>query len=45
MNLIHLTQDKDRWRPLVNTIMNHKVPKNVGYYLNRCTSGGFSIRA
>jgi hypothetical protein len=26
MNWIHLAQDKDQWRALVNTIMNIQVP-------------------
>jgi hypothetical protein len=29
----------------VNTVMNLRVPKNVGKFLSRCTIGGFSRRA
>jgi hypothetical protein len=30
---IHLAQDRDRWRDLVNTVMNLRVPKNSGNFL------------
>jgi hypothetical protein len=33
MNWIDLTQDRDHWRALVNTVMNLSVPKNVGEIL------------
>jgi hypothetical protein len=33
MNWIHLAQDKDQWRNLVNTVMNLRVPYNVGKFL------------
>jgi hypothetical protein len=30
---IHLIYDRDRWRPLVNTVMNVRVPYKAGNFL------------
>jgi hypothetical protein len=45
MEWIHLAQDSDQWRALVNTVMNLRVPQNAGKFLSSCKIGGFSRRA
>jgi hypothetical protein len=42
---IDLLPDKDKWRVLLNTVMNLRVPLNFGKFLRGCTTGGFSRRA
>jgi hypothetical protein len=44
MNWIDLAQDRDRWRALVNMVMNIQVPLNVGKFFSSCTTGSFSRR-
>jgi hypothetical protein len=34
MDWIHLAQDMDQWRAHVNTIMNLRLPQNVGKFLS-----------
>jgi hypothetical protein len=45
MDWIGLAQDTDKWRALVNTVMNLRVPQNVWKFLSSCTADGFSRRA
>jgi hypothetical protein len=45
MEWIDQAQDRDRWRDLVNMVMNLRVPQNVEKFLNPCATGGFSRRA
>jgi hypothetical protein len=44
MDWIDLAQDRDKWRALMITIMNFRVPQNVRKFLSSCITGGFSRR-
>jgi hypothetical protein len=39
---IHLAQDKDQWRALMNTVMKLRVPENAGKFLSSCIFGSFT---
>jgi hypothetical protein len=45
MDWVDFAQDRDKWRVLVNTVMNLWVPLDAGKFLNSCTIGGFSRKA
>jgi hypothetical protein len=44
MDSIDVAQHKDRWRALVNMIMNCWVLENVGKFLSSYTTGSFLER-
>jgi hypothetical protein len=44
MDWIDLAQNRNQWMAAMNTVMNLRVPKNAGKFLNGCKIGGFSRR-
>jgi hypothetical protein len=45
MNWIDLAHDRERWRALVKTVMNLRIPRNTVKFLSSCTIGSSSRRA
>jgi hypothetical protein len=41
---IHLSQDRDQRSALVNTVMDLRVPEDIGKFLSSFKIGGFSSR-
>jgi hypothetical protein len=45
MNWIDMVEDRDKWRALVNTLMNLRVTLSLGKFMISYITGGFSRRA
>jgi hypothetical protein len=45
VDCIGLAQDRDKWRTLLNSVMNVRVPKNCGKLSSGYTTGGLSSSA